>query len=511
MTNSSDNKRIAKNTIFLYLRMFILLVVGLYTSRVTLKALGITDYGINNVVGGIVTMFVFINYAMVNSTQRYITYELGKNDRSRLITIFSTSVNIHAIISVIIIFLSETIGLWFLYNKMVIPPDRFTAALWIYQFSIASCVISIMSVPFNSLIIAHEKMSAFAYISLLDVTFRLLIVFLLLIHNGDRLILYGLLVLIVSIVDQIIYLNYCLRNFPESKYRWDIDKPLMKEMTGFASWNLVGNLAYVCYTQGLNLLLNTFFSPAVNAARGIAVQVQSTVANFSYNIENAIKPQITKSYAKNDFSRMHSLMSVSARLSYYVLLLMGLPLMLEADYVLNLWLVEVPSHTVNFLRLTILYVLSESLTGPLLTAIQSSGSIRRYQLTVSALCLLILPVSYIFLLIWEYPEVVFVVTLSFSILIQFVKLFIVCCMVKLSKWIYFKDVFIRSFVVSLFSLIFPTIIYLNTEQSFLRFTAVVSSSIIATLLMIYLLGITNFERKFVNTKAIYYIDLFKRN
>lgn len=491
--------------------MFILLVVGLYTSRVTLKALGISDYGINNVVGGIVTMFVFINYAMVNSTQRYITYELGKNDRSRLSTIFSTSINIHAIIAVIILVLSETVGLWFLYNKMVIPLDRFTAALWIYQLSIVSSVISIMSVPFNALIIAHEKMSAFAYISLLDAAFRLLIVFLLLMYNGDRLILFGLLVLIVSMVDQIIYLKYCLRNFPESRYRWVVDKPLMKEMTNFASWNLVGNLAYVCYTQGLNLLLNVFFSPVVNAARGVAVQVQTTVANFSYNIENAIKPQITKSYAQNDFSRMYSLMSVSARLSFYVLLLMGLPLMLEADYVLNLWLVEVPDHTVNFLRLTILYVLSESLTGPLLTAIQSTGNIRRYQLSVSALCLLILPISYFALLIWNFPEVVFVVTLSFSILIQFVKLFIVCCMVNLSKWIYFKDVFLRSFTVSFFSSFFPIFIIFTAEQSFLRFAVVVSLSIIVTLLMIYLLGITNHEREFINAKAVYYFDKIKRN
>ena len=382
----SENKRIAKNTMYLYLRMIFLLVVGLYTSRVTLAALGVSDYGIYNVVGGIVSMFVFINYAMINSTQRYITYELGRGDIKRLSVIFSTSINIHAIISLIIFILSESIGLWFFYNKMTIPPDRINAAFWVFQFSIIACFVNIMSVPYNALIIAHEKMSAFAYISLLDAVMKLGIVCMLITYGGDRLILYGVLVLLVTIIDCVIYGQYCIRKFPESKYHYVVDKPLMAEMTKFASWNLLGNFSYVCYTQGLNLLLNVFFNPVVNAARGIAVQVQTVVSNFSYNVENAIKPQITKSYAQQDMQRMHTLIFVSAKVAFYVLLLISLPIILEAHQLLNLWLVEVPEHTANFVRLTILTLLSESLTNPLLTAAQATGDMKKYQFSVSLLC-----------------------------------------------------------------------------------------------------------------------------
>lgn len=508
MSEVSDNKRIAKNTMYLYLRMILLLVVGLYTSRVTLAALGVSDYGIYNVVGGIVSMFVFINYAMVNSTQRYITYELGRGNQKRLSLIFSISINIHAIISFIIIFLSETVGLWFFYNKMTISPERMNAAFWVFQFSIIACFVSIMSVPYNALIIAHEKMSAFAYISLLDVAMKLGIVYLLIIYGGDRLILYGALVLLVIIIDRVIYGQYCIRKFPESKYHYVVDKPLMIEMTKFASWNLVGNFSYVCYTQGLNLLLNVFFNPVVNAARGIAVHIQTVVSNFSYNVENAIKPQITKSYAQQDMQRMYTLIFVSAKVAFYVLLLLSLPIMLEANQLLNLWLVEVPEHTVNFVRLTILTLLSESLTNPLLTAVQATGDMKKYQFSVSLLCLLILPVSYIGLLITPVPELVFIVSIVFSIIAQFVKLWIVSRQISLSKLLYLKEVFLRTMVVFILSLALTSSILYMMDDGIARLIVLTLLSCIVVLLSTYILGINKHERQIVNEKSLYFINKY---
>ena len=514
MSNSSENKRIAKNTLYLYLRMAILLVVGLYSSRITLMALGVSDYGIFNVVGGIVTMFVFINYAMINSTQRYITYELGKGDTTRLGTLFSTSINIHVLISVLIVILSETIGLWFLYNKMVIPQERIQAAFWIFQFSIISCVFTVVSAPYNAIIIAYEKMSAFALISLLDAFLKLGIVLLLLKYNADRLILYGGLILLIAVFDIFVYQIYSNKNFSESKYRYVLDRTLMKEMTGFASWNLLGNFAFICYTQGLNLLLNVFFNPVVNAARGIAVQVQNVVSSFIYNVENAIKPQITKSYAAGDTKRMHKLMSISARMTFYVLWLITLPLILETERVLDLWLVEVPEHTANFLRLTLLLLMTDSMTGPLLTAAQSTGDIKKYQLTVSSLSITILPLSYVALQIYELPELVFLVNIIVWIVVQIVKLFVVSKQVGLSKRYYIVNVFLRSIVVALVSGIIPFAIWYLMGSGIFRLLVVGTVSIVFVTVAIYSIGISREERQVINSKISFFvskISLFNSN
>ena len=294
---SSNNKRIAKNTLLLYFRMLVTMAVSLYTSRVVLNILGVEDFGIYNVVGGIVAMFGFINGSMTSATQRYLTFELGQNNRAQLTKVFSTSLSIHGIISFLIIVLAETVGLWFLWNKMQIPADRMNAAFWVFQCSVAASVIMIMSVPYNAAIIAHERMSAFAYISIIEVSLKLLIVCFLRYFHTDKLILYAVLIVIVQFLIRLCYSWYCNRHFNETKYRWSWDKGLFKEMTGFASWNMFGSLAAITFTQGLNLLLNMFFGPVVNAARGIAVQAQTAIGQFSSNFQTALNPQITKSYA----------------------------------------------------------------------------------------------------------------------------------------------------------------------------------------------------------------------
>lgn len=506
----SENKIIAKNTVFLYIRMLVLLTVGLYTSRVTISVLGISDYGIYNVVGGVVLLFSFIDYALVSSTQRYLTYELGRGNCERVSLVFSTSINIHSLVSFITVLLSETIGLWFFYNKMNIPTDRFDAAFWVFQFSVLSCLIRIMTEPYNALIIANERMSAFAYMSLLDAFLKLLGVYFLTVSDSDRLLLYGMILFIISIINFVMYGKYCKAKFPEIKYRFVIEKFLTIEMTKFTSWNLVGNLAYVCYTQGINLLLNIFFNPVVNAARGISVQIQSVVSNFSCNIENAIKPQITKSYAKQDVNRAIALIFFSARLSFYVLLIIAIPIFVETTQILTIWLVEVPEYTVSFTRLTMLYLLSESLTNPLTTAALVTGNIKKYQLTVSLLCLSILPFSYISLLVISKPEIVFVVCLIFSFILQFVKLWIVGRLINISKKKYLDVVIIRCCVVSVLSISICFFLTNYILDEWWRIAIVFFVGGIAVLALVWFIGITKNEKLLVKSYYENFVTIFFR-
>ena len=318
-TTSANNKRIAKNTLLLYVRTLFVMVVSLYTSRVVLNTLGVSDYGIYNVVGGVVTMFGFINSSMTSATQRYITFALGKGDMTQLQKVFCTALQIHVFISVLIIVLGETVGLWFMYTQMQIPESRMDAAFWVLQCSIISTAIMIISVPYNADIIAHEKMSAFAYISILEVVLKLAVVFLLLVFSYDKLILYAFLILMVQLLIRFCYSYYCNRHFEESKYHHVWDKTLFKEMTGFAGWSMFGNLSGVLFGQGLNMLLNVFFGPVVNAARAVSVQVQGAIQQFVGNFQMALNPQITKTYATGKMDDMHKLMYRSARFSFYLL------------------------------------------------------------------------------------------------------------------------------------------------------------------------------------------------
>ena len=313
--------------------MLLLMGVTLYTSRVILEVLGIEDFGIYNVVGGIVAMFAFINGGMVSATQRYLTFELGRHNESKLTNVFSTAIQIHAVIAFIIIVLAETIGLWFLYYKMVIPAERMDAAIWVYQCSVIACVTNIMSIPYNADIIAHEKMSAFAYISIIEASLKLGIVYLLIWSPIDKLIIYAVLILLVQFTIRIIYSQYCHRHFEESKYQHHFNYPLFKEMASFAGCSFWGSLSSVLFTQGVNLMLNVFFGPVVNAARGIAVQVQSAVQQFVGNFQIALNPQITKNYATGDLVQMHSLMFRSARFSFFLLFFLTLPILLETNFI----------------------------------------------------------------------------------------------------------------------------------------------------------------------------------
>ena len=498
--NISSNKRIAKNTLLLYARMLLLLVVSLFTSRIVLATLGIDDFGIYNVVGGIVNMFTFLNAAMGNSSHRFIMFALGKGDKKELKEVIGATCMIHWIMAIIILILAETVGLWFLHNKMVIPANRMVAAEWVYQFSIITCVFSILSVPYNAMIIAHEKMGAFASISILDAVLRLLIVFLILHVDGDKLILYAGLICGITVLDRLIYQIYCRIKFDEAKHIRFIRFSQLKDMASFAGWSLIGNFAYFGYTQGLNILLNIFFGPAVNAARGIAVQVQGAVKGFVTNFQTAVTPQIVKSYSQGDFNRLHMLVYSSSKLSFFLLYCIVLPITIEAKTILGLWLTEVPDYAVIFTVLVLWVMLIEPLSNPIDMANRATGKIRNYQLGVGGMSLLILPIAYIVLKLGAEPYAVFIVQFAIMIIVQILRLFLVCHKIKMSKLMYIKKVLIPVIYVAVSSSIIPIVLYIYLSQSITSFIIVVISSIISVLICSYFLGLNSSERKIINGK-----------
>ncbi len=502
MPNSvSSNKRIAKNAFILYLRMIFILCVGLYTSRIVLNTLGIEDYGIYNVVGGFVAFFSFLNGAMSNATQRFITFELAQGDVNRQIVTFSTSAIIHFVIALLIVIIAETLGLWFVCHKLVIPEERLVAAIWVYQFSILTMFVSIVSIPYNAVIIAHERMSAFAYISIFDVVLKLMIVYLLTIVTFDRLIFYSVLLLGISILDRLIYGIYCKRHFKEACVKLIFDKKIFKEMTNIAGWSLFGNIAGVCYTQGLNVLLNMFFGPAVNAARAIAVTIQGVVTGFVSNFQMALNPQITKSYAIGDLNRMHSLIFASSKYSFFLLLLIVLPIMIETQTILTVWLKIVPIHTVWFIRIILCILLIDTLSNPLMISSQAVGRVKVYQSVVGGLLMLILPIAYMALKLGGNPEMVFIIHLTISVVALICRVVIVGRMVSFSFLQYVYKVMLPTISVFLLaSCISIGIRYTVTNQSLLGTGIVIIVTIVLTTISILFAGLNAVERDLICSK-----------
>ncbi|WP_321289665.1 oligosaccharide flippase family protein [uncultured Sunxiuqinia sp.] len=498
--SESNNQRIAKNTILLYIRMGFSIVVSLYTARIVLESLGVEDYGVYNVVGGFVAMFSLISGSLSSASTRFLTFELGRENQAELKKVFSTSINIHLILAFLILIIAEVAGIWFLNNKMNIPADRLVAANWTFQFSILSFVVSLISVPYNSVIIAHEHMKAFAYISILEVILKLIIVLLLTISPYDKLISYSLLLLVVAIVIRVIYGIYCHYNFEESKYSFVFDKKLFKQMSGFAGWNFIGTSALLLKDQGVNILLNIFAGPAVNAARGISYQVKGAIGGFAHNFMTAINPQITKSYASGDKEYMMTLIHQGARLSYYLLFFLSLPLFVEANTVLDIWLKDVPEHAVNFARLILILTLVDSLSETLVIAMLATGKIKKYQLIVGGIQLLNFPFSYFLLKIGFFPEVTMIVAISLSIVSLFARLYLLRGMINLAFSVFFKQVIINVLLVSVLSIFIPYWVYLSFESGWIRLLFVCMVSVVSTLSAIYFVGCSKRERSWINKK-----------
>ena len=506
---SSNNKRIAKNAMLLYIRMLFIMGVQLFTSRVVLNTLGVEDFGIYNVVGGVVAMFSFLNAAMTSSTQRFLTFELGKGNYTRLKQVFVTSVNMHILIAVTVVLLAETVGLWFLNEKMVIPEGRLVAAMWVYQISVLTTVIAIMSYPYNAAIIANEKMSAFAYISIIEVILKLIVVYLLTIGDSDRLILYAVLIAVVQLFVRFCYSGYCAKYLNETKYFMYWDKPLFKEMLSFAGWNLWGNFAYILFTQGLNILLNMFFGPVVNAARAVSVQVQGAVSQFANNFQTALNPQITKTYATADLKSMHTLIFRSSKFTFMLLLLVGLPVCIESQFILEVWLKNVPEYTSIFVQLMLASMIIDSSANPLMTAASATGRVKVYQTVLSCIYLSILPLSYVALRFGAEPYAVFIITVIICGVNFFVRLFLVKPMINLSIRLFTIKVIRPCLLVVVASSILPICLHYYLNSSFLNSALIILSSAVSVLLSSLYIGLDQHERVVVLSKVRTIINKIK--
>lgn len=509
--SQANNKRIARNTLLLYFRMLLTMAISLYTSRVILNTLGVENYGIYNVVGGVVAMFGFINGSMSSATQRYITFALGKGDMKRLQTVFSTTLQIHTLIAFLTVILGETIGLWFLYNKMQIPAGRMDAAFWVLQCSIVSTVVMIVSVPYNADIIAHEKMAAFAYISVLEVILKLIIVYMLVVFSMDKLVLYAILLLAIQLFIRFCYSFYCNKHFKETKYHHVWNKTLFKEMLSFAAWSILGNLSFILFTQGLNILLNVFFGPLVNAARAVAVQVQNAMQQFVSNFQMALNPQITKTYAQDKLSEMHKLMYRSAKFSFFLLFFLSLPVLFETNFILTVWLKIVPENTVIFLRIMICISLLYTIANPMAIANQATGKVKKYQAVCGTILLLILPISYILLKLGCPAYSVFIVHFVMEGITLFARMIMLRPLIDISIMDYFRYIYVKVIAVVVCSVIPPALVYSNMHNSVFRFFIVCLSCALSVFVSVYILGLTPKEQLFIRTKALYiYKEIHKK-
>lgn len=509
-TNSDNKKRIAKNTLLLYVRMLFLMLVSLYTSRVILNALGVQDFGIYNVVGGVVMMFTVISGSLSGAISRFITFELGKGDKEKLVKVFSASVTIQFFLSLIIVILIESVGVWFLNSKMTIPNGRMIAANWVLQFSIITFVINLISVPYNATIIAHEKMSAFAYISIFEGLGKLGVAFLILISPIDRLIFYSILMCAVAVSVRIMYGYYCKKHFEECIYHFHWDKDILKQMFSFAGWNFIGAASSIFRDQGGNIILNMFFGPAVNAARGIANQVNNAINGFVTNFMTALNPQITKSYAKGDKEYMMSLIYQGSRLSFYMLLLLSLPILASTHYILVIWLKLVPDHAVTFVQLILIFTMSECISNPLITAMLATGKIRDYQIVVGGLQLVNLPAAYICLRLGCIPESVIIVAIILSQCCLGARLIMLRKMIGLSSILFLKKVYFNIISVILFSAIIPVILYFNMEESLSSFIIMTLACLLSSSISIFYIGCNKQERTFAKEKISQVVNKIKR-
>lgn len=395
MSTNENTKRIAKNTVFLYIRMFFLLLIGLYTVRVVLTVLGVEDYGIYNLVGSVVVLFSFINASSSASTQRYLNFALGENDTQKAQNVFNSSIVIHLIVALIILILSETVGLLLLNYYLVIPAERMVAANWVYQFSVLTTVINILKIPYNATIIAYEKMSFFALLSVIEGISKLLIVFLLKIFPFDKLILYSIFIAVISLILFLAFFIYVTKNYEISKFKRNKDKELYKELISFSGWNLISSIGDVVATQGLNFIVNRFYGVIVNAAMGIANQVNNAVYGLISNFQVAFEPQIVKSYASDEKEYLLNLIFKTSKFSYFMLYFFVLPLSLNASFVLEIWLKEVPDYSIIFLRLILVFSLINAMIGPLWMVSYAIGDIRNYQIIAFCVAIAQLPLLWV--------------------------------------------------------------------------------------------------------------------
>jgi len=480
------------------------MTITLYTSRVILHTLGVVDYGIFEVIGGVVVVMSVLSATMSIAAQRFLSFELGLKDELQLKKTFNISLYTFIGLAVFLLIIAETAGLWFISNKLNLPNDRMYAAQWVFHLSVFSCILSIIQVPYTAAIISNEKMDIYAYLGIIDVVLRLCIVYILLLGSFDKLILYGFLTLGVTILLTLIYIIYSHRNFPETHFYFIWDKPLFKKIVSFAGWNLFGEIAYVSVSQGINIILNIFFGTTVNAARGLSYRVHGAITRFYINFQTALNPQIIKTYATNDLSAMFKLLFSGIRFSFYLLFILALPFLLETEYILMLWLGEVPDLTVIFCRLVIITSLIDVTSGLLTTAADAHGDIKRFRFFDSLTWFSVLPISYLILKHGGSPESTIYVYGSISICVLLVRLYLVKQLIKLSIRKFMKEVILNVIIFSAVAVIVPLFYHFNSSPGLQRFLISTIISVLSVALTVYFLGLKKSERVIINNYVVIY-------
>ena len=497
MSDVSSNTRIAKNTIFLYVRMLFILAVNLYTSRVILRTLGVMDYGVYNVVAGFVSMFSFLNTSMANGIQRFFNFKIGLKEEGGVSNVYVTSLTIQALLALVIFVILETFGIWYLNNVIDVPSDRIVAARYLFQFSLISLLIMLIQIPYASAIMAYEKMDYYAVVGIMDVLLKLGIVFLLPILGHDNLIVYGALLVVVSLVDFLLYFVYAKRKFRELRFKWNFHKDLFKSMLGFSGWNIFGTFAFMMKGQGLNMLLNFFFGPIVNAARGIAAQVMNALQGFSANIVVAFRPQLTQSYAAKEYNRVRSIFFSESKISYIFLLALVVPVVLEINYILDLWLGSdmVPEYTVPFTILVLANMLISAFHGPMTQVVHASGQMKKFQIVISVIICSIIPISWLFLKMGYDPNSAFIVSLVVTAINIVASLVIVRSILPFRYKDYLGKVILPCAILTVLVPVLPSVIVFFLPSTLWRVLLVCCIDVICVVVFAYLFALEKTEKE----------------
>ena len=498
--STSNNSRIARNTLFLYIRMFFVLFVSLYTTRVILHALGVVDYGINNVVGGFVSMFAFLNTSMSNGIQRFYNYNIGSEGEASITSVYNTALLIQIILAVIVLVLLETIGLWYINTKMVIPADRLGVANWLYQFSVFSLVLVVLQIPYSAAIMAHERMDYYALVSIIDVSLKLAFALILPHISFDKLFVFGLYSFGIAALNFLMYFVYCKRRFKSIIVQRTFHRSLFQEMLSFSGWNVFGTFAYMLKGQGLNILLNAFFGPVVNAARGVSIMINNAIHGFQSNIVVSFRPQIVQSYAENKVSRVKSLMFSLSKLSYLMLFMLSMPVIIELPFILNLWLGnEVPDYTIPFTVLILANMIISSLTTPTSQVVHATGKMKNFQIGTSIVVCSILPISWIFLKLGASPVSVYIVSLSMTIINHGVCLWLLKKVFPYSIWEYSKQVLLPCFLVTVIASFLTWGTHQLFAESFVRMVVIAVIGVSTTVASAYIIAFNQYERELIKS------------
>lgn len=490
--------RIAKNTTALYIRMLLSMIISLYTSRITLNILGIEDYGIYNIVGGVVALFSVINASMTSSVQRFTAYELGLNNTQRINIVFNISSAIHNSLAVGFGIFSTIIGLWFIYHQLNIPPDRLTAAVWVLISAILCSMMYIIQVPYNASIIAHEHMTIYAYTGILDTVLKLVIVLMLTMFPYDKLIIYSLLLCIATAIPMCITIGYCRRKFEECHFRKIFDKKLFKQMTGFAGWSFFSSTAATGYSQGTNIILNIFLGVTINAARGIAFQVSTAITRFARNFQIALNPQIIKAYATNNLPYMHTLIFRGTKISFLLMLILSLPILVCTNYILTLWLKTVPAYTTIFCQLVLIEALISCISNTLIVAAEASGHIGKFQCWSGIISLCNLPITYLLLHYGYSPQSTLYAAIFLQCVALFMRIYFLRSLIKLSIRVFCQKVLIRLFSITIVAIGITILFRMQFEAiNFMTLIAIGCISTISIAIGAYILGFDNTERKII--------------